>query len=211
LSSVSFRETSRLMPNAKRKKQKKGKKSKASINPSESVVIYRGPLKLPLGSQERQKITTVCHYGPTVLTAGSGAIGFVVSDDPSGAVDWASLATIWDEYRVLGFTFNFHPYNRYNQNSANTTGPLFTVIDRDDGTVLTTEAQCLEFESLIVYNIDSPFKREIYSMTAIEDASFITTATPVARTWFKLVGTGLTSISYGKYWITHMIQFRGRN
>jgi len=199
------------MPRTKKSKAKGGKR-RPSVNPSEDVIVYRGPLKLPQGLQERQKMTTVLHFGPIVMASAAGLVNFVIADDPSGFVDWGNLAALWDEFRVLGFTFNYEPFDRYNQSTTITVGPIFTVIDRDDATLLTTEAQCLEYESLKVFNMADPFKREIRSMTSVEDATFITTASPVGRTWFKAVGSGVaTTTNFGKYWIDILVQFRGRN
>jgi len=197
-----------------RKNNRKNKKSnRGSINPPENVIIYRGPLKLPQGLQERQKITTVVHLGTTAFTASAGgAVTSVITDNPSSAVDWSVLAGAWDEYRVLGFTFHYFPYNRYTRASTDQIGPIFTVIDRDDATALTTEAQCLEYESLKTYYLGDPFKREVRSMTSIEDATFITTATPVARNWLKMFCTDITpNLGVGKIWVEYLIQFRGRN
>jgi hypothetical protein len=193
--------------------KKNKKKNQRSITPRENVIIYKGPLKLPYGSQERELITTVLHYGPTALvSSGAGLISAVVSDDPAGFVDWSHLSAIYDEYRVLGFTVDYHPLNQYNTATTTVVGPAYTVIDRDDGTALTTESQALEYESLKVIYLGKPWKREVRSMTSIEDASFITTATTVPRNWFKIVGTSMSNtITYGRYFISALVEFRGRN
>lgn len=206
------------MPKAQVKSKSKGKKANgrarmlASVNPDESVVIYRGPSTLPMGASERACITTVLHYGTAAVTSnGSGFAAFSLSDDPSGFVDWSHIAAAWDEYRVLALTMNYVPYNQYNTPTATVVSSMFTVIDRDDATALTTEAAALEYESLKVFYLGRPFKR-VVKMASIEDASFITTASPVARNWIKGAGSGLTaSTSYGKYWLTVLIQCRGRN
>lgn len=199
------------MPNPQKRKPSKKQKG-PGINPPESTVVYNGPLKLPMGESQRALITSILHFGPSVLTSsGAGAISNVSSDNPSGCVDWGSFASLWDEYRVLGLTLFFEPYNKYNQPTTTIVGPIFTIIDRDDATALTTEAQMLEFESLKVFNLANRFKRSV-RMASIEDASFITTMTPVARNWIKIVSTGLTaSTNYGKFWADVLIQFRGRN
>jgi hypothetical protein len=200
-----------MMPRKKNKSKKTGKK-RASINPSESVVIYRGPLSLPLGSQERQKITTMLHYGTQVLNSSAGTVSLVIADDPSGCTDWSVLSGAWDEFRVLGIVFHYHPYDRYNQATSITVAPCFTVIDRDDAVALTNETQALEYESLKVFNLADPWRRELRSLASIEDATFITTAAPVGRNWLKFVANAVaTSTSYGKYWVDFMVQFRGRN
>jgi len=203
------------MPKSANKKQKNRSRNfnNASVNPSENVIIYRGPLKLPLGLQERQKITTVTHLGPNSFTASSGGtVASVISDDPSSSVDWNLLSGAWDEYRILGFTFHYMPFNRYTRDAADQIGPIFTVIDRDDATALTLESQALEYESLKVFYLGDPFFREVRSMTSVEDATFITTATPVARNWLKLVAVNITpNLGVGRVWVDYLIQFRGRN
>jgi len=200
------------MPRKKNSKAKRSKKS-SGINPAEDVIIYRGPLKLPQGLQERQKITTVAHFGPVSFTASAGGtVASVLSDDPSASVDWASLSAVWDEYRVLGFTFHYMPFNRYTRASTDQIGPIFTVIDRDDATALTLESQALEYESLKVFYLGDPFTRQVRSMTSVEDSTFITTATPVARNWLKLVCVNITpNLGVGRAWMDLLIQFRGRN
>ena len=202
------------MPNNMRM-AKKGmkKKSRSGINPPESVVVYNGPLKIPQGEQERQLFTTVLHYGPAAVnSSGAGAIVLTVGDDPSGFVDWSHFAATWDEYRVLGFVFHYEPYQRYNQVTTVVCGPVFGIIDRDDSTALATQSAALEYGSLESFRITDPYKREIRSMVSIEDATFLTTASPAARNWYKVIGTAFSnSTAYGEYWLDIFVQFRGRN
>jgi len=201
---------------SKKNKTNKGKKTRGNsgINPNEDVVVYRGPLSLPMGAQERQKITTVLHLASTSFSSnGGGTVASVISDDPSAAIDWTHLANAWDEYRVLGFTFHFVPFNKYNRSTTEQIGPIFHSIDRDDSTALTTESQCLEYESVKVNYLGQAFKREVVCMTSVEDATFITTATPVARNWLKLVAQNITPSlgNVGRVWVDYLVQFRGRN
>lgn len=195
------------------KKNNKGRKA-GGINPREDVIIYRGPLSLPQGLQERQKITTVLHTAPASYSSnGGGTVSAVVPDDPSGAVDWTHLANAWDEYRVLGFTFHFIPFNKYNRSTTEQIGPIFHIIDRDDATALTTEAQAVEYESLKADYLGKAFTREVVCLTSVEDSTFITTATPVARNWLKLVAQNITPSlgNVGRIWVDYLVQFRGRN
>jgi hypothetical protein len=196
------------------KQKMKGKKNRrGTVNPSDDTIIYRGPLKLPMGVQERQQITTVLRLAPANVTSTAGGlINFSYGDDPSSGVDWSHLAAAWDEYRTLGFTFHYQPYSRYNQPTTMVIGTMFTAIDRDDATTLTTQSQIAEYESFQDHNMSDPWKREVRSLVSVEDASYVTTATPVARNWLKGVSTGNTvSTVFGQLWIEYLIQLRGRN
>lgn len=201
-------------PNAKMPaKTTKAKKSKRiSTNPPESQIVYNGPLVLSRGPEERHTTTVWMTYGPsTLVSSGSGVINSVFSNDPSGYNDWSSFAAVWDEYRVLGMTVHYAPYNRYNQSLSIIVGPVFLFIDRDDGTVQTTEALALNYESVKMKNLADPWKITA-KMAGVAEATFITTATPVANLWIKSYASGLTnSITYGKTYISALVQFRGRN
>jgi len=183
-----------------------------SYNPPEECVVYTGPTRIPLAEQERETSTVTMHYGPgDVSSNGSGAVLGTYTDDPSGYIDWSSLAAVWDEYRVLSMTVHWLPYNKYNHPTNAIVGSGFSALDRDDVTSLTTESTILEYSSARAHLLTDKWSRTC-KMAGIQDSQWITTATPVPTKCVKFVSQGNTpSFLFGKVYIEALVQFRGRN
>jgi hypothetical protein len=195
------------------KGEKKTRKNLERItNPPESALVYRGPLSLPRQNQERHTTTVWMTYGPNNLQATvGGVINTVVSNDPTGYNDWSSVSAVWDEYRVLGMKMIYYPYNKYNEPTSTVVGPVFLVLDRDDGVAVASEALAINYESVKMKGLNEKWTFE-GKMAGVTEATYITTASPVANMWIKTRADGVTiSHSYGRYYIAALVQFRGRN
>lgn len=188
------------------------KRARMSYNPPEECVVYTGPARIPKAVQERETVSVPINYGPSGQSGnGSGAVLGLWTNDPSGYQDWSSLAAVYDEYRVLSMTVKWLPVNRYNQPTNVIVGTGVSAIDRDDVTSITTEAAMLEYGSAMIHNLADPWTRTV-KMAGIEDALWVTTATPKPTFCIKFVSQNNTaSVHYGNVYLLALCQFRGRN
>jgi len=198
----------------KKSKGKGKKRNKGVPNPSESVIEYNGPIdSFPAMRGERTLSTKFVSWAPIALiSTGGGLYNTVFPIDLGTANDYASLAAVYDEYRVLGAHMKYLPVNRYNRTAAEAIGPGFVVLDHDDGTALASLALASNYESAKFVNLSDPWKSAPIRMHSIENAVFTTTATPVTRQWIKpyFEALGATK-TYGNIFVTAIVQFRGRD
>lgn len=191
--------------------KKSGKKSgKGKVNPPTSATVYRGPYKLPGAKQENRTETIEMKSLLLVSSDSSGVINLVVDNNPSGYLDWSSVAALWDDYRALSLYIEYFPYNRYSKTTTNCK-PLYQVIDRDSTGILASVNAAIQYESCERKSIEDPWYRGV-KMTDVLDSQFITTASPSATFSIKSYQNGYsTSTTYGEVMITLLIQVRGRN
>lgn len=197
---------------AKQNKSNKRKSNKQNkwVEPSPSASIYNGPILRRMDTTENDLHTILVPYTEFISSDGTGKIKLSYSDAPSSFPDWSSLAGIFDEYRPLGLRLEYFPDNRYSKTTT-ICRPLITVVDRDDASTLTSYALAVSYGSAKKRSLEDPFAVEI-KMNGIEDADFMTTASPVARNYIKLYADGLSaSIEYGMIVLYALLQFRGRN
>ncbi len=188
-----------------------------------SALSYRGPVRDAETDRDEHKIDVVMHVGFTVTTNGSGQIFTVAAVNPSAvftateAQGWTALAALYDEYRVLGLELEwitkYYPDSSDAPGGAQLIGPLYSVVDKADGTALTTVASAFEYESCHAHPLWGPgsnWKRE-WRMSGAEEAAFVSTSAPATIGSIKLAATSLTaSIDYGVLFATLLVQFRGR-
>lgn len=207
------------MPNQARKKNQNGRKRSAfltagtqnnAINPGQNQLVYSGPTRLPQILSGTRCETFELHSTVTFTSDGSGVIAEVINNNPSGYIEWSSLAGLWDEYRPLSLTVQYHPTNRYSK-SATVTKPYFQVIDRDSAGVIASVAGAAQYGSCKLISLEDPWSETI-RMSSIRDATFITTASPIATFYLKGYQSGFSnSTEYGQALITLLVQVRGRN
>lgn len=181
------------------------------MNPSDAVINYRGPVRVPLAMQERDTVTTYVSWAPSSLvTSAGGIINTVFDDNISTANDYSSFAAVWDEYRVLALKIEYRPISRY----SSTLQPLFpgyVLVDRDDSTAIASAALASNYSSSKLVMLSDPFSHQI-KMGGVEDAQFTTTASPVARNWIKLrFDNSTVSATVGVVHQFALVQFRGRD
>lgn len=82
--------------------------------------------------------TKISSNGATVVDAR-------LSMDPSSSGDWASYASIYDEFRVVGVGYQFVSTQQYSVTTINQ--PIAVVFDNDDSTALTSYNAAMEYPS----------------------------------------------------------------
>jgi len=139
-------------------------------------------------------------------TAG-GAIANVLGSSPSGSPNWADTNTVWGEFRTLGFSVTFKPYNRYSKTLTTTTIPYIT-IDRRNGTALTSVDDAIRYSTARMMSLEDPWTITV-KMASDDEADFQPVNTPTSVMWVKMFATGLTvSTAYGDLFIRYRVQFR---
>lgn len=201
------------MPNKTKKKRSKSKRSGRAVNPAASALSYHGPYSLP-GSREQNTLYTIeCRSVLPLTSDVSGNITTVVDNNPSGYLDWTSIAALWDEYRPLALKVSFKPNNRYSKTTT-VTVPMYIVTDRDSVGAIASKNAAVQYESCIIRSLDDPWSKgaKTLGISGLTTTQWITTASPSATYCIKMYATGASnSTTYGDLFITLLIQVRGRN
>ncbi len=194
----------------KKKSSKRGKNAMAKVSPDPTVLIYNGPPKLPQAREENRTETLELKSVLSLTSSVAGVIDTVIDNNPSGYLDWSSIAALWDEYRALSLMVHYFPYNRYSK-STTTCRPWYQVVDRDSNGVLSSVNAAAQYESCVLRSLEDPWTA-ICKMIASPSGDFKTTASPSFTFCIKGYQTGLSaSTTYGEVLITLLVQVRGRN
>lgn len=191
----------------------KKKQTLKKVNPSANSLGYRGPYKLP-GSKEQNTLYTIeCRSVLSCASDGSGNITTVVDNNPSGYLDWSSIAALWDEYRPLSLLVEFRPNNRYSKTTT-VTVPIYVVVDRDSVGAIASKNAAVQYESCSTNSLDDPWRKgaKTIGISGLTTTQWITTASPSATYCIKMFASGCSlSTTYGDLLITLLVQVRGRN
>lgn len=204
------------MPNGKSKgsRKKRGGKRKntnaelPSSAQAASMAIVSRAMRKVRGQTETD--TTVCFYDAIFTTSGAGVNNTVLGNSPSSVANWASLAAVWDEYRVLALRLKYVPYKFAGGSTVVVQAPIVVVGDFDTATALTGYSLANQYSSCKEYPGDRPFEYTIL-MSGSENAQFISTGSPANSFYIKPYTSGNTvSLDIGRVHLMYVIQFRGR-
>jgi hypothetical protein len=206
----------------KGRSRKSGTKRKFNeAGPSDRVLDYRGPLKIPRGIEQDQPVLANLFVQLALASGAGGVIATEYDDGMSAYAGWGAYSANYDEYRVLGIQVEYFPNNRYSKTTVTCT-PVFSVVDRDSTGVLTSATQATSYESCRILSLEDPWTdRRDYAgsacqpiqlhMRGVRDAAYITTATTTPTKAIKLYASGLSvSTTYGLIFVTALVQFRGK-
>ncbi len=192
-----------------RKRSRKSKRNKGKGNPSQTALIYTGPIQTVDEVNERATIASVMMTTAFLSSSAGSVINTVFASSPTGCTDWGSFAASWHEYRVLGMRVEYFPNNRYSK-STTTCRPLIVCSDRSNGGTIASYSSAVGHESARKRSLEDPWVEEI-KMEGAEDAVWTSTATSYSALWIKLYADGLSvSTEYGMYIQYIRVQFRGR-
>lgn len=191
-----------------RKKYTPRKKTyKSNPNPSVEATQYSGPIVRSIERQARDAKTLVLNQFYTLTSTVGGVIADVISGNPSSASNWADTNSVFGEYRLLGFSITYMPFNRYTKTTTNST-PFAVVIDRRNSSALTSLANAASKAACYIQSSEDPWTMTV-KMQGDEESQFIAVSAPTAFQWFKFYATGLSvSTSYGYLLVTYRVQFR---
>jgi len=110
------------------------------------------------------------------------------------------------EFRTLGFSVTFKPYNRYSKTLTTTTIPYIT-IDRRNGTALTSVDDAIRYSTARMMSLEDPWTITVKMHLMMK--RIFNQNTPTSVMWVKMFATGLTvSTAYGDLFIRYRVQFR---
>lgn len=75
--------------------------------------------------------------------------------------DWSSLTALYDSYRVFGVKIKFTPDLPNNLSATTTYKAIYSYVDYDSPTPVTTYNSVSEYENLKTYNLYRPFSRYV--------------------------------------------------
>jgi len=174
-----------------------------------SVLEYKGPIRTP-GSITAKELHTVAMDSTFAITSSSGGvINNVISNDPSSATSWSGWAGLYQNYRTLGFSIVYAPFNQYNRVST-TVAPLVTVLDRDSNfTALVSYDNASQFTSMKFADLSHRWSRSI-QMAGSQDGVFSPTGSLTETYFIKLFSSGNSlSTTYGQLFVRYLVQFQG--
>lgn len=174
---------------------------------SATATQYRGPILLPKSLEQDRPVAMNFSYTAALNASVGGVVDYVNGSGLAlSAGDWASLAAVWHEYRVLGFEFNYQPLATYTSSYP----PLIVVMDRNNSATLGSYATAANHESAVLLPSRYPWKKLI-KMSGIEESVWTPVATTLSTMYIKLYGDSFaTSQNLGRYLMTFLVQFRGR-
>ncbi len=179
-----------------------------------NAITYRGPYNTPALLEASDLHTFVLVYNGTIASDGTGKIATVFDNysQATSAADWAGLAGLFKEYRILGMKLIYTPWNQYSKATTVSTVPVRSVIDRTNSTALASLNDASGYSSCKIHSLENPFTRSI-RMDGVDESSWIlSTGSPAttARLYIKLFANGLSnSTTYGDYTMYIVVQFRG--
>jgi hypothetical protein len=192
-----------------RKGSRSGRSTTSTPTTSELAIAYLGPIKPPMKSTSL--VTRLVNSTGVIASSASGVITQGFTNNPSASPDFAVLAGVYTEYRVLGTRFKWIPY--FTTYSTATTPPLATQLalscSRDPGaSIPATVSQAIQNQPYVVGPIMKEMSLEI-RMRGVPDADFVNCRTPT-QTWITyIVSSSLSpSVPYGNYVVEFLIQFR---
>jgi hypothetical protein len=164
-----------------------------------------------LAQKTKGDLVTCFLYEDDALTSSAGGVvSNVFTTNPNTAINWSSFAGIYDEYRVLALHIEYLPSNRYNKSNATLVAPGYIVIDTDDTGAITVRNDAATYTSKKFVSLEMPWSMT-YRMSTTENSQFITTASPISTSCFKLFFDNLTAAAFwGSVALTYVVQFKGR-
>jgi len=174
---------------------------------------HRSVIKAYMDAQHIQYITMGDSGGITTITGSAGGvIANVFPLDFSVSTNQASLANLFDEYRMHSAHCDYCPLGVGVSSTVagviNPVGDGVSVIDLDSATALVSYVAAVAFDSRKRFSIVSHNKQE-YVAKFIPDRSWTTTSAPVVSAWCKYFFTGMgVSLTFGRTDVWLIMEFR---
>jgi len=194
-------------------KRKSGKKAGKGGGGSRAIV-YTGS-NVPRGQfsgTENYKIR-ITAYAVVQSAAITGNIALNWANNPSGFMDWATVAALFFEYRVLTHRWIWVPLYKHFGQGANTLlqAPMVMSISRDPGVGNPTNVASLWDNAGATVHHISDQQSITVKANGIPDMGWIETRTP-GSTW--VVQQAVDGLSVGTFYGTVfqelLVEFRGR-
>jgi len=195
-------------PEKERKKQNKKFQNNGISDGGQTR--YTGPiiLKGSKTSERTEKMNTSVLY--TLAANGSGIMDLVyASGDVTSITDWASLALVWHEYRVLGMKLTFAPTETKTTTTAYP--PHVSVVDRDNATLLGGYAAASTHDSVKLHQTWAKGYGVSCKMNGPEESVWTPVGTTFSSMWIKTYSQGYSASQViGLALLTFCLEFRNR-
>lgn len=196
-----------------RKKKNGSKKQRGRRDPpshlSASAIVYRGPMRIKQAKDQQDTITVSLFFVGNLSSTSAAVLNQIYADDPASAGDWSNFTASWQEFRVLGMELKYFPANRYSK-STTVCVPIVGVVDRSSSSLLSSYSQAYSYASARILSLEDPFDMKA-RMADSTEAEFQPVGNYNPYFYFKFYGDSLSvSTTYGKVFITYLIEFRGR-
>ncbi len=197
-------------------RSKKPRQNRSKTNPSVSALAYRGPLG-PLANEKvnNKPERIVVRLSATLQSSGTGTLTTVFSpaSQVTSSPDWTNISALWDEYRILGCKIRFAPWNLNFGPTTNVLPPIYSVVDRQTATALSSMTDVVGYDSAEVHCLNEKFEVS-WKMDGPDEASWVSTGTTPAagsQVYIKLYGSAITnSINLLDYLAEYTVQVKGR-
>jgi len=195
-------------------KRAKPRSRDANANPSTSLIVYRGPIRLPDTGVPHDETTIELGYVfPINGSSSLGAQGTITTASVVNSLDWARLILLYDEYRVLGFQATWRPhYGWGNTNVNHGTGLWVTTHNPTTLAPFTSLNQMMDYQDWSEFHTGRPSAKE-WKMASTEESQFTAVGSVTSQgTIAFFVPTATTSgVPYGNIYTVWRVQFRGRS
>lgn len=199
---------------AKGKKKGAGSRSGSGANDS-GMVIYRGPIVRR--SQQPQEFRIPLRQTFAIASSAAGYVElYLNTTNAAQCSEWAGIAPLWREYRVLGLRFEY--VSSYDKGGANRTGYPGAIAAYHGAPPAWQQAvTSSSFNNTWLMEGAQPFhpcenKTMEWRMSDIEEAQFFSTSTSYNSGGIYAItgGTVSASANFGVLFTTVLIEFKGR-
>lgn len=215
------------MPKNKKKNPRGRRSSKGGQNrelPMASM-SYSGPVMTKADKTSYDLHTVVLVQDIAAVSIGTGIMSPTFSfENPSSTQDWTNVIAIYDEYRTLAMELLFIPNMEDCLDTVNLAlnhEPVYTVVDRDTNSALTSYALASNYPSMVPHSLTKrwsvtmkmkgPSLEISSSLVSGESLWLNCQAAPLLCGSIKVISVGLSaSQTYGRFCVRYRVQFRGR-
>jgi len=194
------------------KRRPSGRVSKKD-SPSDSTLVYRGPLRPVMSMAARSEATEQLVTSSLVSTNGSGVYSASLSSNPNTTSEWSSFVALYEEFRVLAMEVTFQPYYPHWASTSALSMTSFPVVyypQRYGANVATSYNTAMQFAGAKIRSIQ---ERTVVTirMAGSQEAQFQNVSTPVGFFGIGVYGTGgSASAGYAQAFVRLLVQFRSR-
>jgi len=160
----------------------------------------------------------------TIQSTVTGVVNTVLSLNPNGTSDWSTLATLYDEFRVVGVRLNLLSYQQFSVTSLN--GIVGVAFDNDDSVTITSLNAVLEYDTAQI--IPAVFSHQASGIENKDSMLRLSWSRPTsggntAINWVDVASPGSSlgsikfytstitaSTTYFQYVLEYFVEFRGR-
>ncbi len=143
-------------------------------------------------------------------TAGSIYNG-VLSTDPSGLVDWTSVAAAFQRYRIRKVTVAYQPNNKYSK--AVICSPGYLISDYENATALGSRTSAVSYVDNVTFcSLEDQWQHVMSIPSFYPYDQWYDVSSPASMAWIKFYFDNLSaSTSYGYITVKYDIEFLGRS